>query len=199
MTLNGFNALGALSHDPCVPFSQNRAGTNIGEGGALLLLERDSDAPLAWLEGVGESSDAYHVSAPHPEGLGARLAMERALAEARCAPADIHHINAHGTGTKANDVVESKAIAELFGREVPVVSTKGYIGHTLGAAGACEAVFALLTLVHGWVPPSVGADPLDPKVEVHVPTARIDGTYRRVLSNSFAFGGNNISVLLRAA
>jgi len=198
MTLSGFNALGALSHGRCIPFSENRTGINIGEGGALMLLERESDAPLAYLEGVGESSDSYHVSAPHPEGLGAKLAMQRALDEAGVEASAIHHINAHGTGTKANDVVESKAIAEVFGSEVPVVSTKGYCGHTLGAAGACEAVFGLLTLKHGFVPPSIGATPLDPRVEVNVATERIDGSYGRVLSNSFAFGGNNISVLLSA-
>ena len=198
MTLNGFNALGALSHSRCVPFSAERSGINIGEGGALMLVERTSDAPLAFIEGVGESSDAYHVSAPHPQGLGARLAMERALEEAGCGPKDVHHVNAHGTGTKANDVVESAAISEVFGDQVPVISTKGYCGHTLGAAGACEAVFGLITLTRGFVPPSLGADPVDSKVTVHVPTERIDGSFQRVLSNSFAFGGNNISVLLSA-
>lgn len=198
MTLSGFNALGALSHIRCTPFSEGRTGINIGEGGALMLVERDCETPLAMIEGVGESSDAYHVSAPHPEGLGAQLAMQRALDEGGRSVKDVHHINAHGTGTKANDGVESRAIDALFGREVPVISTKGYCGHTLGAAGACEAIFGLLTMKHGWVPPSIGADPLDPKIEIHVPTTRIDGSFSRVISNSFAFGGNNISVLLSA-
>lgn len=198
MTLCGFNALGALSTKPCRPFSQARDGISIGEGGALLLLEREGE-PIAWLDSVGESSDAYHISAPHPKGLGAQLAMQRALDRAGCIPADIDHINAHGTGTAHNDSAEANAISELFGNEVPVVSTKGYTGHTLGAAGATEAVLASFALTHGWIPASPGALPVDEKVAINIATERCAGEFKRVLSNSFAFGGNNVSVLLRSA
>lgn len=198
MTLHGFNSLGALSPKPCRPFSKLRDGISIGEGGALLLLERGGE-PIVWLESVGESSDAYHISAPHPEGLGAQLAMQRALDRAGCDPADVDHINAHGTGTPHNDSAEAKAIHELFGDEVPVVSTKGYTGHTLGAAGATEAVLASFALTDGWIPASPGASPVDEKITINIATERTAGSFRRVLSNSFAFGGNNVSVLLRSA
>ncbi|MFW6052180.1 MAG: beta-ketoacyl-ACP synthase [Myxococcota bacterium] len=197
MTLRGFHSLDALSSTPCRPFAADRDGISIGEGGALLLLEREGDA-LALLESVGESSDAYHISAPHPEGHGAQAAMERALALAGCAPSDVDHINAHGTGTRLNDVAESKAIARVFGTDVPVVSVKGYVGHTLGAAGGTEAAMAIFALTEGWLPASLGAEPKDEKIAIRVPTEVTRGTFRRVMSNSFAFGGNNVSVLLRA-
>lgn len=197
MTLMGFHSLDALSPERAKPFSSERRGLNIGEGGALMLIERDGDA-LALLEGVGESSDAYHISAPHPEGLGAKLAMERALALAGVEPAEVDHINAHGTGTQLNDKAESRAIVELFGRDVPVISTKGYTGHTLGAAGATEAIFSIMTLLRGEIPPSLFASPLDPAVEARIVLENERSAPKRVLSNSFAFGGNNISVCLRS-
>lgn len=197
MTLHGFRSLDALSASPCRPFSAERDGLNIGEGGAFLLVERSGE-PLAVLEGVGESSDAYHISAPHPEGLGARLAMERALARAGCEPATIDHVNAHGTGTRLNDVSEAAAIAGILGREVPVVSTKSYTGHMLGAAGATEAAMAILAITEGWIPASLRAGPVDEKIEIRISEQRLEGRFRRVLSNSFAFGGNNISVVIGA-
>jgi 3-oxoacyl-[acyl-carrier-protein] synthase I len=198
MTLRGFHALGALSKRACKPFSAERDGINIGEGGALLLIERTGDA-RALLEAVGESSDAYHISAPHPQGLGASLAMRRALEQAGIGPEAIDHINAHGTGTRLNDAAEGKAIAEVFGGDVPVVSTKGYTGHTLGGAGAIEAVFSVLALEEQWIPASLGVDPQDPEISIRVPTQPQRGRFARVLSNSFAFGGNNVSVLVKAA
>ncbi len=197
MTLQGFKSLDALSKGLCRPFAADRDGLNIGEGGALLLVERDGDA-RALLEGVGESSDAHHISGPHPEGLGARLAMERALEDAGVGVDAIDHVNAHGTGTRLNDVAESAAIATVFGRDVPIVSTKGYTGHLLGGAGATEAAIGMIALEEGWIPASLRADPIDPDIEVHVVQERTTGTFRRVLSNSFAFGGNNVSVLLGA-
>ncbi len=196
LTLHGFHALQALDRQPCRPFHADRAGISIGEGGALALLERDGEARVV-LEGVGETSDAYHISAPHPEGLGARTAMEAAIAQAGCSPGDIHHVNAHGTGTQLNDVAEAKAISEVLGNDVPVVSTKGYTGHTLGAAGAIEFAFAATVIEEGWIPPSLGAAPVDPAVAINICTERTSGTFRRVLSNSFAFGGNNVSLLVR--
>lgn len=197
MTLHGFKSLDALSATACRPFAEARDGLNIGEGGAFLLVEREGD-PIAMLEGVGESSDAYHISAPHPEGLGARLAMQRALAHADCPASAVDHVNAHGTGTRLNDVSEAAAIEELFGREVPVVSTKSFTGHMLGAAGATEAAFAVIATQEGWIPGSLRAAPIDPKIHVRVNEQRLEGRFRHVLSNSFAFGGNNISVLIGA-
>lgn len=197
MTLRGFFSLDSLSPTACKPFSAQRDGISIGEGGALLVLERSGDA-LALLEAVGESSDAYHISAPHPQGTGARLAMQRALEQAKIAPSDIDYVNAHGTGTRLNDSAEAQAISSLLGDAVPVVSTKGYTGHMLGGAGASEAAIALYSLLDGFVPASLGADPIDEKISVRVVRQREHGRYRRALSNSFAFGGNNVSVLLRA-
>lgn len=198
MTIRGFHALGALDHARCRPFAADRGGINIGEGGAFLLLERDAE-PLAFVEAVGETSDAYHISAPHPEGTGAALAMQQALNAAGVTADQVDHVNAHGTGTRLNDASESKAIAAIFGREVPVTSTKGYTGHTLGAAGATEAAIAIFSLIENWIPPSLGADPIDPTIEINVVHALQHTRVRRVMSNSFAFGGNNVSVLLRAA
>jgi 3-oxoacyl-[acyl-carrier-protein] synthase-1 len=197
MTLHGFHSLDALSKGACRPFSAERDGLNIGEGGAFLLVEREGE-PMAMLEGVGESSDAYHISAPHPKGLGAKLAMERAIAAAGCTASSVDHVNAHGTGTRLNDGSESAAIEALLGREVPVVSTKSYTGHMLGAAGATEAAMAVMSIADGWIPASLRAAPVDPKIMVRVNLERLEGPVRRVVSNSFAFGGNNISVVIGA-
>ncbi|TPV96839.1 MAG: beta-ketoacyl-ACP synthase [Myxococcales bacterium FL481] len=197
MTLQGFRSLGALDREPSRPFAAERNGISIGEGGALALVEREAE-PRAWLEGVGESSDAYHVSAPHPEGLGARLAMERALAAAGQDPSAVDHINAHGTGTRLNDAAEGHAIAQLFGPDVPVASTKGYAGHLLGGAGAAEVVFSIMALEEQWAPASAGAAPIDPNMTINVLTQQTRGRFRRVLSNGFAFGGNNVSIVVAA-
>ena len=196
MTLQGFQSLSALSNQLCRPFSDTSSGINIGEGGALVLMEREGDAQ-ALVDGIGESSDAYHISAPHPEGLGAQLAMERAIPEG-CKPSDIDHVNAHGTGTPHNDQAESKAIRNLLGAEVPVISTKGYTGHTLGGAGATEIALALIMMQEGWIAPSVGAVPVKADYGINVITERTPAKLHRVLSNSFAFGGNNIAVSLRS-
>src|SRR5690606_24747318 len=149
-------------------------------------------------EGVGESSDAYHISAPHPEGMGAQFAMERALAQAGCSAKDVDHINAHGTGTPLNDIAESKAIHRVFGDDIPVASTKGYTGHALGGAGAIEAAFSILALEEGFIPASLGCLPIDPRITINVKPERIDGRFHRILSSSFAFGGNNVCVVLRS-
>lgn len=196
MTLRGFHSLSALSSDPTRPFSQERQGINIGEGGALMLLEREGNAS-SYLTGVGESSDAYHIAAPHPEGQGALLAMERALQSADLQAECIDFINAHGTGTQLNDAMESKAIAELFPHRVPVFSTKAWTGHTLGGAGATEIALSLLALELQMLPPSLGAEPVDPALPIHVLTQPLRGQFQNALSNSFAFGGNNISVVLQ--
>jgi len=196
-TLRGFASLKALSRTPCRPFSAGRDGISIGEGGAFALLESEGEGPVRLL-GVGESCDAFHMSHPHPEGLGARLAMEAALAQAGLCGPEVDHVNAHGTGTPANDVVEARAIEAVVGGTVPVASTKGYTGHLLGAAGATEAVLAALSIVHGFVPESLGAEPVDPEVRIAVCRRAEPRRVRTVLSNSFAFGGNNAAVLLGA-
>ncbi len=197
-TLRGFGSLQALSPAPCRPFSATRDGISIGEGAAFALVEREGDGPVRLL-GVGESSDAHHMSHPHPEGIGARLAMEEALAQAGLSGAAVDHVNAHGTGTPANDVAEAKAISAVAGDAVPVASTKGYTGHLLGAAGVTEAVLGALCIVHGLVPGSLGAAPVDPLVTASICLAARAQRVRTVLSNSFAFGGSNVSVLLGAA
>ncbi len=197
MTLMGFQALQALDYEPCRPFHPDRGGISIGEGGSLALVERSGDARVL-VTGVGETSDAYHISAPHPEGRGALSAMKSAMAQAGLSPEDIDHVNAHGTGTRLNDTAEAKAISSLMPAETPVVSTKGYTGHTLGAAAAIEFGFSAYVVEEGWIPPSIGADPVDPEISLTIPRAKTSGAFRRVLSNSFAFGGNNVSLLVEA-
>jgi len=197
MTLRGFRALGLLSDEPTRPFSRERRGINIGEGAAFALVERSGEGPR--LLGAGESADAHHMSAPDPEGRGAQLAMQRALEDAGVAASEIGHVNAHGTGTRLNDAMEARAIRSVCGAADPiVVSTKGYVGHTLGAAGATEAVFALEALQGGWTPASVGCEPLDPEIELDIPAESRDVDLRLVLSNSFAFGGSNVSLVFGA-
>jgi 3-oxoacyl-[acyl-carrier-protein] synthase-1 len=197
-TLRGFHSLGVLSTHACRPFGKDRNGISIGEGGAFLLLERQGDGP-ARLLGTGESMDAHHMSSPDPTGLGAKSAMMRALERGGLSPSDIDYVNAHGTGTPQNDSAEARAIEDVFGKEVPVASTKGLTGHMLGAGGATEAALAILSIERGFVPKCVGADPIDPAVGVNVTRARIDRNIRNVISNSFAFGGSNASVIFGAS
>jgi 3-oxoacyl-[acyl-carrier-protein] synthase-1 len=202
LTLNGFHALEALSPQPCNPFSLNRRGTNIGEGAALFLLEPSRSAVA--LLGAGESSDAYHVSAPEPSGAGARLAMERALAAAGLPARAIAYVNLHGTATPLNDAMEGQAVSSLFGRRMPCSSTKGMTGHTLGAVGAIEAAFLWLALdpgsTRGLLPPHVWDGVPDPTIPalalVGSGTALPTGERIAMMSNSFAFGGSNVSLVL---
>ena len=194
-TLRGFGSLQVVSPRRCRPFCADRDGLNIGEGAALLLLERAGE-PRAHLIGVGESSDAYHMSHPHPEGKGALAAMRSALTQAGLQPNEVDHVNAHGTGTQANDLIEGRAIAHLFEHDVPVVSTKAYTGHLLGAGGATEAIFACAALEAGRVPRALDTEPLDPELDIFLPDRALDRPLRAILSNSFAFGGSNVSVLL---
>jgi 3-oxoacyl-[acyl-carrier-protein] synthase-1 len=198
LTVRGFQSLSLLSKNGCRPFAQDRDGTSLGEGGALLLLERDGDGP-AQLLGVGESQDAFHMTAPHPEGLGAIAAMRLALEQAGLAPLDVDYANAHGTATLQNDAAEALAFHTLFADRVPVSSTKGFTGHTLGAGGATEAVFSIMAIQHGWIPPNLGAGVIDPAFRIQVAREPLHRRCRVVLSNSFAFGGNNASVIFGAA
>src|SRR5262245_14984299 len=196
-TLRGFRDLGLLSDGPSRPFSRERCGIHIGEGAAFALIERRGDGPR--LLGAGESSDAHHMSTPDPEGSGARLAMEAALADAGVSATEVGYVNAHGTGTPTNDAMEARAIRGVFGgANPPVASTKGYVGHTLGAAGATEAVFALESLRGGWIPASAGSDPVDPELGIDVVTEPRSAELRVALSNSFAFGGSNVSLVFGA-
>lgn len=197
-TLRGFHSLSILSPSGCRPFSSERQGISIGEGAGFLLLERQGESATSLL-GVGESSDAYHMSSPEPQGLGAEAAMRAALGQAGLEPEDVDHINTHGTGTKRNDEAESLALERVFGREVPAVSTKGYTGHLLGAGGSTEAIFALIAIEQGWIPASLGSDPLDEAITIDVALERRAHPSRVVLSNSFGFGGSNVSVLLGAS
>ena len=197
-TLYGFASLQLTSKAPCRPYDAARDGISIGEGAAFALLERgDSPAPgTVMLLGVGESSDAYHMSSPHPEGLGARLAMEAALRSAGLTPDDIDYINLHGTATPANDAAEGKAVAALFGDRVPGNSTKGATGHTLGAAGAIEALICAMALTDGRLPGSPGTGALDPSIPIRYQLQGEDRALRHALSNSFGFGGSNCSLIL---
>lgn len=201
LTLYGFRSLELTAPGPCRPNDARRAGLSIGEGGGFALLERPEGAPgaLAVLEGAGESSDAYHMSSPHPEGLGARQSMQGALDAAGVGPEAVDYINLHGTGSKANDLVEARAVMSLFGKDAACSSTKGWTGHTLGAAGITEAAIALLALREGLMPANLGMQRRDPEIETNVLTEARNATVRRVLSNSFGFGGNNCSLLFGRA
>lgn len=201
-TLYGFNALELVSRTPCRPFDANRDGISIGEAAAFALLTRppaEPDPQAVLLLGVGESSDAYHMSSPHPEGLGARLAMERALASASLSPQAIDYLNLHGTATPSNDAAEGRAVLDLFGSEVPCSSTKGATGHALGAAGAVEAVICALALREGLLPGGVGTRTPDPSIGIHYLLEGRRQAPRRVLTNSFGFGGSNCSLILGRA
>jgi 3-oxoacyl-[acyl-carrier-protein] synthase I len=200
-TLYGFNSLELLSSGPCRPFDVNRDGISIGEAAAFALLERDhADAnanasrDAIRLLGIGESSDAYHMSSPHPDGLGARLAMEQALASAGLDARDIGYVNLHGTATPSNDAAESRALTHLFDR-VPCSSTKGATGHTLGAAGALEAVIAALALRHQMIPGGINTTVADPALGLDYVLSTRAAPLRAVLSNSFGFGGTNCSLV----
>ena len=200
-TLYGFASLQLTSADPCRPYDAARNGISVGEGAAFALLERcPQPAPgSVLLLGTGESSDAYHMSSPHPEGLGAKMAMAAALRSAGLSAGDIDYINLHGTSTPANDAAEGKAVSALFSDRVPCSSTKGATGHTLGAAGAVEAIICALALTDGFLPGSPGTENLDPAIAVNYLLQSRDGKVRRALSNSFGFGGSNCSLIFGVA
>ncbi len=196
-TLYGFNALNLISTLPCRPADARRDGISIGEAAGFVLLERAErgDRNSVALLGIGESNDAYHMSAPHPQGLGARLAIQQALQSAGLQPGEIDYVNLHGTATAAGDAAEDEAMFGVFGGQVPVSSTKGFTGHTLGAAGIVEAVIAALAIEHGFTPGSVHTDEVDPVFRCNYLRARRDMPVMRVLSNSFGFGGSNCSLV----
>jgi len=198
LPLNGFHALGAMDAAPCNPFSRERRGINIGEAAVLFLMTRERGA--VQLLGTGSSSDAHHMSSPDPEGRSAIAAMRRALADARLDAAQIDYLNLHGTATAHNDAMEAPAVAAVFPHGVPCSSTKSLSGHTLAAAGALEAAFCWLSLHDGRLPPQRWdgqADPALPALSFVEPGACLPATKpRRLMSSSFAFGGNNACLIL---
>ena len=201
-TLYGFNSLGLMSSQPCRPFDAARDGISIGEAAAFALLERLPDhleRTAVLLIGIGESSDAHHMSSPHPDGLGARMAMRDALDVAQLEAADIDYINLHGTATPSNDVAETKAVAAVFGPDTPCSSTKGATGHTLGAAGALEAVICALALQSDLLPGGLNTQQPDPLLTLNYLTDNREQPVRRILSNSFGFGGTNCSLVFGRA
>ena len=196
-TLYGFHSLGLLSPVPCRPYDVGRAGISLGEGAGFALLEKaPGRAGCIALLGVGESSDAYHMSSPHPQGLGAKLAMRRALESAGLQPSDIDYVNLHGTGTKANDASEDQAVFELFGGATPCSSTKGSTGHLLGAAGITEAVMSIIAIEQGTMPGGRPTQAIDPELQSNYLLENAEARVNRVLSNSFGFGGSNCSLVL---
>ncbi len=201
-TLYGFQSLGVIAEQPCRPFDAARCGISIGEAAGFALLERPGarhGPETILLLGAGESADAYHMSSPHPEGAGARLAMERALAAAGLGPGEIDYINLHGTATPVGDVAEDQAVFALFGAGTPGSSTKGFTGHTLGASGAVEAAFCALALQHGFIPGSPHTVAVDPAFRSqYVRTGRA-AALARAMSNSFGFGGANCSLVFGRA
>lgn len=197
-TLHGFSSLQLTSPRPCRPFDVARSGISIGEAAGFALLEKPgAGAGDVMLLGYGESSDAYHMSSPHPEGEGALLAMGEALQRARLAPADLDYINLHGTATPANDRIEERAVVRLFGGgdSAPCSSTKGWTGHTLGAAGMIEAIICALCLRDGLIPATLNTVTLDPEFRARIVLAAEHRPLRHVLSNSFGFGGSNCSLI----
>ncbi len=194
-TLYGFNSLELLSDEICRPWDVARKGLSIGEAAAFALLEREVAAPQGWLLGVGESNDGYHMSTPHPEGAGAIAAMRGALADAQLQPGDIDYINLHGTATPSNDAAEDKAVRSVFDPATPCSSTKGATGHTLGAAGGVEAVISLLALEHGLMPAGLNIQERDPALVMNYLQTKRSASVKRVLSNSFGFGGSNASLV----
>jgi len=201
-TLYGFNSLELISKQPCKPFSADRDGISIGEAAGFMLLERADKAEDhigIKVSGYGESSDAWHMSSPHPEGRGAAAAMHAALDMAQLQPQSIDYINLHGTATPANDAMEATAVSGVFGTDVPGSSTKGWTGHTLGAAGITEAVVSALVIQHGFAPANLNLMDKDTKVSAHILDKPLETDINAVLTNSFGFGGSNACLILEAA
>ena len=199
--LFGFNALQLVSKQPCRPFDVARDGLSLGEAGGFAVLERNDAGgeALLQLRGYGESSDAHHMSAPHPQGLGAQLAMRDALARAGIDAAQVGYLNLHGTSTPANDSVEAAAVAGLFPDSLHASSTKGWTGHTLGAAGIVESAIALLALEQGLLPGTLNSTTADPACGPQICFDNAQGAIHYAMNNSFGFGGNNASLVFGRA
>jgi len=193
-TLYGFNSLQLVSTDICRPADAARGGISIGEAAGFAILDPAAEAPVALL-GYGETSDAYHMSSPDPDGQGAVASMRAALAAANVDASEVDYVNLHGTGTMANDSAEGRAVCTVFGTQTPCSSTKGWTGHTLGAAGIVEAAIAMLCIEHGFMPRSLNTRTKDPQIEAAVLLESREAVVRKVMSNSFGFGGSNCSLL----
>lgn len=194
--IHGFNSLQLVSMRPCRPFDRSRDGINLGEAAGFALLMRAPEGETqVGLLGYGESCDAYHMSSAHPDGLGAELAMRAAIARAGVSFADVGYINMHGTGTRSNDDIEARVCARLFPRSVPVSSTKGWTGHTLGAAGITEAVVTMDALVTGLLPGNLNTEDPEPAIEGQLLLGNREARISIAMSNSFGFGGNNCSLI----
>jgi 3-oxoacyl-[acyl-carrier-protein] synthase I len=196
--LFGFNALELVSSERCRPFDTARSGISIGEAAGFAIVERDGDERAPRLVGYGESSDAYHMSTPHPEGRGARLALADALARAGLDANDIDYINLHGTATPKNDEVEAAVLADVFTSRVRASATKGFTGHTLGAAGILEAVITLIAIEEGFVPATLNSRDAEPICAAQLAIGREERPIRVALSNSFGFGGSNCTLAFAA-
>jgi 3-oxoacyl-[acyl-carrier-protein] synthase II len=203
--LCGFGSLGILSSSPCAPFDKQRSGLNLGEGAGVLIIEREDfyikrrGKPSLYLSGYGSFADAYHLTAPRPDGTGLEYAIRKALSDAGISPADICFVNAHGTGTADNDKVEGSVLSRVFGDKIKFLSTKGYTGHTLGGAGGIEAVYTAAGLKEGWIPSNAGFKCRDDDIPV-TPVAEITGVKGAfAMSTSLAFGGNNSAIVIEKA
>lgn len=203
--LCGFASLGIMNPDLCAPFDKNRKGLNLGEGAGVLVIETKDSAQKRgmqsnlYLTGYGSAADAYHLTAPHPEGIGLQAAINKALADSGIGQEEVSFVNAHGTGTVDNDMVEGNVLKKIFGPELKMLSTKGFTGHTLGAAGGMEAVFTAAGLRNGWIPASIGFENRDEAIPITPVTEKttVDGCY--AVSTSLAFGGNNAAIVLYRA
>ncbi|HEY6893373.1 MAG TPA: beta-ketoacyl-ACP synthase [Rhodanobacteraceae bacterium] len=196
--LFGFNALELVSSQRCRPFDTARNGISIGEAAGFAIVERDGDARAPRLVGYGESSDAHHMSTPHPEGRGARLALADALARAGLDAGDVDYINLHGTATPKNDEVEAAVLADFFSSRVRASATKGFTGHTLGAAGILEAAITLIAIEQGFVPATLNSENAEPICAAQLAIGREERPIRVALSNSFGFGGSNCTLAFAA-
>ncbi|MFC3095378.1 beta-ketoacyl-ACP synthase [Alteromonas sediminis] len=196
--LHGFNSLQLLSANPCMPFDHNRDGINLGEASGFAILQRSGDNANRTgiqLTGYGESSDAYHMSHPHPEGLGAKLSMTQALERAALKASDIDYINLHGTSSRANDLIEGGLVSELFPKTTQCSSTKAWMGHTLGAAGITEAIICMDVLLTSLMPGSMNLAQLDDAIDFSIQAENLTKNCTHVMTNSFGFGGNNCTLL----
>ena len=195
--LYGFNSLELISANQCRPFDQRRDGINIGEACGYAIVAREGVVPGARLRlaGYGESSDAYHMAHPHPEGRGAVIAIDLALERAGLTADSIDYVNLHGTATPANDLIESRVLAQRFTERTMASSSKGWTGHALGAAGILESVITLEAMSNGVIPGTLNCEEMDPKIEFQVITDNVNAEVRFALSNSFGFGGNNATLI----
>jgi 3-oxoacyl-(acyl-carrier-protein) synthase len=201
--LCGFGVLGILSDSICAPFDRDRKGLNLGEGAGVLVLEsaetcrKRRGVPLLELSGYGSAADAYHLTAPRPDGTGLEAALLRAMSEAGVEPDDVCFVNAHGTATPANDRIEGAVFRKIFGSEIRFLSTKGYTGHTLGAAGGLEAAFAAAALREGWIPASAGFIRQDDEIGLSPVAKKTVISGPCAISTSLGFGGNNAAIVIR--